>query len=86
MSKIYYLVFLGQEFVCEVSSELGSFVGNRFKHKKEGEQISQVVGTIVGIYLPFHNGGIIKPPKGRKTQTVILHKGELIIPKNMVKM
>ena len=69
----------------EIGSGLGSFVGNRFKHKKEGEQIGQVVGKTAGSYPPFHNGGIVKPPKGHKTQTVIVHKGELIVPKNMVK-
>ena len=63
----------------------GHFVGNRFKHKKEGERIGRVVGKIAGSYLPCHNGGIVKAPKGHKTQTVIVHKGELIIPKDMGK-
>ena len=43
-----------------------------------------MVGKIIGSYQPFHNCGIVKPPKGHKTQTVMVHKGELIIPKNMV--
>ena len=77
--------FLGQELGSEIGSGLGSFVGNRFKHKKEGERIGKVVGKIAGSYLPFHNGGIVKPGKGKKTQIIVAHKGELIIPKNMVK-
>ena len=76
---------LGSELGGEVGSGLGSFVGNRFKHKKEGEKIGRVVGKIAGSYLPFHNGGIVKPPKGHKTEIVILHKGELVVPKDMVK-
>ena len=46
-----------------------------------------MVGKIAGSYLPFHNynGGIVMPPKGHKTQTVIVHKGEFIVPKNMEK-
>ena len=75
----------GQELGSEIGSGLGKFVGNRFKHKDEGERIGRVVGKIAGSYLPFHNGGMVKPPKGHKTQTVIVHKGELIVPKNMVK-
>ena len=38
-----------------------------------------------GSYLPFEKGGLVKPPKGHKTQTAILHKGELVVPKHMVK-
>ena len=74
-----------QELGSEIGSGLGSFVGNRFKHKKEGERIGRVVGKIAGSHLPFENGGIVKPPKGHKTQTAILHKGELAVPKHMVK-
>ena len=77
--------FLGQELGSEIGSGLGSFVGNRFNHKKEGERIGRVVGKIAGSYLPFEHGGIVKPPKGHKTQTAILLKGELVIPKHMVK-
>ena len=77
--------FLGQELGAEIGSGSGSFVGNRFKHKKEGERIGRVVGKIAGSYLPFENGGIVKPPKGHKKQIIVAHKGELIVPKNMVK-
>ena len=77
--------FLGQELGSEIGSGLGSFVGNRFKHKKEGERIDRVVGKIAGRYLPFEKGGLVKPPKGHKTQTAVLHKGELVVPKHMVK-
>ena len=83
---IYVCVsFLGQELGSEIESGLGTFVGNRLKHKEEGERIGQVVGKIAGSYLPFKNGGIVKPPKGEKTQTVILHIGELDVPQSMVK-
>ena len=76
---------LGSELGSEIGSGLGSFVGNRFKHKKEGERTGRVVGKIAGSYLPFENGGIVKPPKGHKKQIIVAHKGELIVPKNMVK-
>ena len=75
----------GQELGSEIGSGLGKFVGNRFKHKDEGGRVGRVVGKIAGSYLPFHNGGIVKPPKGHKTEIVILHKGELVVPKHMVK-
>ena len=77
--------YLESELGSEIGSGLGSFGGNRYKHKKEGERIGRVVGKIAGLYLPFEHGGIVKPPKGHKTQTAILHKGELVVPKNMVK-
>ena len=77
--------FLGQELGSEIGSGFGSFVGNRFNHKKEGESIGRVVGKIAGSYLPFENGGIVKPPKGHKKQIIVAHKGELIVPKHMVK-
>ena len=77
--------FLGQELGSKIGSGLGSFVGNRFSHKKEGERIGRVVGKIAGSYLSFENGGIVKPPKGHKTQTAILHKGKLVVHKHMVK-
>ena len=79
------MVFLGQELGSEIGSGLGSFVGNRFKHKKEGERISRVVGKIAGSYLPFEHGGIVKPPKGKKTQIIVAHKNELIIPAHLTK-
>ena len=37
------------------------------------------------MYVPFEKGGIVKPPKGQKIQPAILHKGELVVPKHMVK-
>jgi len=76
--------FLGQELGSEIGSGLGSFVGNRFKHKKEGERIGRVVGKIAGSYLPFEKGGLVKPIRG-KTQIIVAHKGELVVPKHMVK-
>ena len=76
---------LGQELGSKIGSGLDLFVGNTLKHKKEGEWIGGVVGKIAESYLPFYNGSIIKPPNGQKTETVITHKGELIVPKNKVK-
>ena len=46
---------LGQELGSEIGLGLGTFVGNR------------VVKKFAGSYLPYKNGGIIKPPKGHKT-------------------
>ena len=76
--------FLGQELGSEIGSGLGKFVGSRFKHKNEGERIGRVVGKIAGSYLPFEKGGFVKPIRG-KTQIALLHKGELVIPRNMTK-
>ena len=77
--------FIGQEIGGEVGGLLGSYIGNKFKNKKAGQKIGSLVGKVAGSYIPFQNGGIVKPPKGYKTQTAILHKGELVIPKSMVK-
>ena len=30
-------------------------------------------------------GGMIKPPKGKKTQLIRAHEGELVVPKHLVK-
>ena len=76
---------LVQELGSEIGSGFSSFVANRFKHKKEGERIGRVVGKIAGSYLPFEKGRWVKPSKGHKTQIAILHKGELVVPKHMVK-
>ena len=77
--------FIGQEIGNEVGDLIGGYVGNKFKHKKTGQKIGALVGKFAGSYLPFENGGIVKPPKGHKTQTAILHKGELVVPKDMVR-
>ena len=76
---------LGQELGSEIGSGFGSFVGNRFKHKKEGERIGRVVGKIAGSYLPFEKGGLVKPPRGKKTQIIVAHKNELIVPAHLTK-
>ena len=52
MSKYFIYGFLGQELGPVSKSGLGSFVGNCFKHKKEGERIGWVVGKITGSYQP----------------------------------
>jgi hypothetical protein len=76
--------FIGQEFGGEVGGLLGSYVGNKFKNKKAGQKIGSLVGKVAGSYLPFEKGGYVKPIKG-KTQIALLHKGELVIPRNMTK-
>ena len=77
--------FLRQEIGYEVGGLIGEYVGNKFKHKKTGQKIGSLVGKFAGLYVPFEKGGIVKPPKGQKIQPAILHKGELVVPKHMVK-
>ena len=54
--------FIGQE----IGGLLGGYVGNKFKNKKAGQKIGSLVGKVAGSYIPFQNGGIVKPPKGYK--------------------
>ena len=77
--------FIGQEIGNEVGGLIGGYVGNKFKNKKTGQKIGSLVGKFAGSYLPFEHGGIVKPPKGQKKQIIVAHKGELIVPKHMVK-
>ena len=77
--------FVGQELGNEVGGLIGGYVGNKFKHKEAGKKIGSLVGKFAGSYIPFERGGLIKPPKGKKTQIIIAHKGELVVPKHMVK-
>ena len=77
--------FVGQELGNEIGGLIGGYVGNKFKNKKSGQKIGSMVGRIAGSYVPFQHGGLVKPQKGHKTQTAILHKGELVVPKHMVK-
>ena len=77
--------FIGQEIGNEVGGLIGGYVGNKFKHKKTGQKIGALVGKFGVSYLPFENGGIVKPPKGHMKQIIVAHKGELIVPKHMVK-
>ena len=72
--------FVGQELGNEIDGLIGGYVGNKFKHKKTGQKIGSLVGKIGGSYLPFKNGGYVN-----KTQPALLHKGELVVPKHLVK-
>ena len=72
--------FIGQEIGNEVGGLIGSYIGNKFKHKKTGQKIGSLVGKVGGSYLPFKNGGYVN-----KTQLALLHKGELVVPKHLVK-
>ena len=60
------MYFLRQEWGSEIGSCLGLFVGNQFKHKKEGERIGRVVGKIAGSYLPFEHGVSLSHLKEKK--------------------
>ena len=55
------------------------------KIKNTGQKIGSLVGKFAGSYLPFEHGGIVKPPKGHNKQIIVAHKGELVVPKHMVK-
>ena len=51
------------------------------KNKKKGQKIGSLVGKIGGSYVvPFKNGCYVN-----KTQPALLHKGELVVPKHLVK-
>ena len=77
--------FIGQEIGNEVGGLIGGYIGNKFKNKKTGQKIGSLVGKFAGSYVPFEHGSIIKPSKGHNKQIIVAHKGELIVPKNMVK-
>ena len=55
------------------------------KIKKSGQKIGSMVGRIAGSYVPFQHGGVVKPPKGHKTQIIVAHKNELIVPAHLTK-
>ena len=77
--------FIGQEIGGEVGGLLGGYVGNKFKNKKAGQKIGSLVGKVAGAFIPFQHGGIVKPPKGHKTQIIVAHKNELIVPAHLTK-
>ena len=56
---------------------LGSLAGGLIGHSKEG----QTIGGTLGGFLPFKEGGMVK----KTTQKALLHKGELVVPKHLVK-
>jgi uncharacterized protein YcfJ len=47
----------------------------------KGEDAGRSIGTTLGSFLPFSVGGIVK----NKTQKALLHQGELVVPKHLVK-
>lgn len=57
----------------------GAFLGNAIGGK-QGGQAGQQIGGILGNFLPFEHGGMVK-----KTGPAKLHKGELVVPKHLVK-
>ena len=54
------------------------YLGNDYAN--EGATIGGLLGGAAGALTPFKNGGLVK-----KTGKAYLHKGELVIPANMVK-
>lgn len=60
-----------------VGQGLGSLAGGLIGHSKEG----QAIGGTLGGFLPFARGGMVK----NHTQKALLHKGELVVPKHLVK-
>ena len=63
-----------------LGSGLGSAAGQIFGGDK-GRQAGGQVGGILGNFLPFKEGGMVK----KTTQKALLHKGELVVPKHLVK-
>lgn len=64
-------------------SMLGQGVGQYFGGSAGGAVGSKAggqIGSILGSLLPFENGGMVK-----KTGPALVHKGELVVPKHLVK-
>lgn len=79
---------LGAQIGKIAGGGLGGAIGQRFggsTGQKIGSELGSVLGSAGGAMLPFKQGGIVKPPRGKKTQKAILHKGELVVPASMVK-
>jgi len=72
--------YFAQEIGSEIGSLAGGYIGSKYKHKEAGKKIGSLVGKFGGSYLPFKNGGYVN-----KTQPALLHKGELVVPKRLVK-
>jgi hypothetical protein len=58
----------------------GAAVGNYLGGSKGG-QAGQQIGGILGGFLPFKKGGMVE----NKTQKALLHQGEMVVPKHLVK-
>jgi hypothetical protein len=61
-----------------IGQGLGGLAGGLIGHQKEGSAIG---GTLGGSFLPFQDGGMVK----NHTQKALLHKGELVVPRHLVK-
>ena len=77
--------YFAQEIGSEIGSLAGGYIGGKYKHKEAGKKIGSLVGKFAGSYIPFEKGGLVKPPRGKKTQIIVAHKNELIIPAHLTK-
>jgi len=80
---------IGQKIGEYAGGFLGGAVG-KYAGGSKGEDIGKKIGSnaggvVGGEFIPFKKGGMVKPPKGRKTQKALLHRGELVVPASMVK-
>lgn len=66
----------GNILTTGLGSALGQAVGG-----DKGRQAGGQIGGILGNFLPFKEGGMVK----NNTQKALLHKGELVVPKHLVK-
>jgi hypothetical protein len=57
----------------------GAFVGNALGGSA-GSKAGQQVGGILGGFLPFKKGGMVE-----HTGPALVHKGEMVVPKHLVK-
>jgi len=57
----------------------GAFLGNAVGGS-QGQQAGQQIGGILGNFLPFKKGGMVA-----HTGPAKLHKGEMVVPKHLVK-
>ena len=62
-----------------IGGALGGAVGKKYGGKTGGK-IGGSLGRAVGSLVPFKKGGMVK-----KTGAILAHKGELVVPKSMVK-
>lgn len=81
--------FLGSQIGGAIGQGAGTAIGNKYLGPQGGKtlgEVGKILGTAGGMAFPlFKKGGMVKPPKNKKTQKAILHKGELVIPASMVK-
>ena len=56
-----------------------------FFKKESVECLGRWIGKNGGSYLPFEHGGYGKPGYNKKTQLILAHKNELVIPAHLTK-